>query len=176
MTTSTGYELQWERTSMALVTASAPTTLPPAQQPNLTPVKAAFAAALAALLLRWGAVKTAWVAQLAAQVTRAAQDDDVRAFAELGVDPTQGAAVLADAMTAYAPTAAQHVVDEAKAQGVTIPPQVPDSTVMAQQALVTAELLRWPWRSRPATKRSACTVPAVRPMTPRRTCASTSTA
>jgi len=120
---------------------TAPATLPADQQPDLTPVKAAFAAALAALLLRWGAVKAAWVAQLAAQVARAAQDDDVRAFAELGVDPTQGAAVLADAMTAYAPTAAQHVVDEAKAQGVTVPPQVPDSSVMAQQALVTAELL-----------------------------------
>jgi hypothetical protein len=108
---------------------------------NPAPVKAAFAAALAALLLRWAAVKTAWTAQLTSQVQRAAQDDDVRAFAEMGVDASQGAAVLHDAMAAYAPEAAQHVVDEAKAQGVDIPPQVPPTDAMADQALVTAELL-----------------------------------
>jgi hypothetical protein len=108
---------------------------------NPAPVKAAFAAALTALLLRWGPVKTAWSEQLTSQVQRAAQDNDVRAFAELGVDASQGAAVLHDAMAAYAPTAAAHVVEEAKAQGVTIPPQVPDTDEMADQALVTAELL-----------------------------------
>jgi hypothetical protein len=105
------------------------------------PVKAAFAAALAALLLRWGPVKAAWTAQLTSQVARAAQDDDVRAFAEMGVDATAGAAVLHDAMVAHSQTAAGQTADEAAAQGVTVPPQTPNSLSLGDQALVTAELL-----------------------------------
>jgi hypothetical protein len=108
---------------------------------NPVPVKTAFAAALAALLLRWGPVKTAWTAQLTSQVQRAAQDDDVRAFAEMGVDATTGAAVLHDAMVAHSQTAARQTADEAAAQDVTVPPQTPDSLSLGDQALVTAELL-----------------------------------
>lgn len=109
--------------------------------PDLASVKAAFAAALAALLLRWGPVKTAWTEQLTSQVQHAASGDDPTAFARLGVDSSQGAAVLADAMGAYASTAAAHVVAEAKTQGVVIPAQAAPVAQMQSQAAVTAELL-----------------------------------
>lgn len=109
--------------------------------PDLTPVKVAFGAALTALLLRWGPIKQAWTEQLTSQVQRIADDNTPQGFASMGVDSTQGAAVLSDAMAAYAPTAADHVVAEAQAQGVTVPPQVPPTDQLATQAEVTAALL-----------------------------------
>ena len=109
--------------------------------PDLTPVKAAFAAALAALLVRWGPIKQAWTEQLTSQVQLLADDNTPQGFASLGVDSSQGAAVLHDAMASYAPASAAHVVAEAQAQGVTVPPQVGPSDQMAAQAEVTAALL-----------------------------------
>ncbi len=109
--------------------------------PDLTPVKVAFGAALAALLLRWASIKQAWSQQLTSQVQRIADDQMPQGFASMGVDSTQGAAVLADAMAAYAPTAADRVVAEAQAQGATVPPQVPPTSQLTVQAEVTAALL-----------------------------------
>lgn len=108
---------------------------------DLSPVKTAFAAALAALLLRFGPVKKSWTDQLTSQVRRAAQEGDVPAFARLGVDSTQAQAVIADAMVSYAAVAAGHVVDEAAAQGATVTPQPVSQPTLADQAAVTAELL-----------------------------------
>jgi hypothetical protein len=109
--------------------------------PDLTPVKVAFGAALTALLLRWDSVKQAWAAQLTSQVALIADDGMPQGFASMGVDSAQGAAVLADAMAAYAPQAADRVVAEAQAQGATVPPQVPPSSQLTVQAEVTAALL-----------------------------------
>lgn len=125
--------------------AAAPVAKAPAVDnlalPDLAPVKVAFAAALAALLLRWGSIKQAWSQQLTSQVQRIADDQMPQGFASMGVDSTQGAAVLADAMAAYAPTAADRVVAEAQAQGATVPPQVPPTSQLTVQAEVTAALL-----------------------------------
>lgn len=125
--------------------AAAPVAKAPAVDnlalPDLTPVKVAFAAALAALLLRWASIKQAWSQQLTSQVQRVADDQTPQGFASLAVDSTQGAAVLADAMAAYAPTAADRVVAEAQAQGATVPPQVPPTSQLTVQAEVTAALL-----------------------------------
>jgi hypothetical protein len=111
--------------------------------PDLTPVKVAFGAALAALLLRWGPIKQAWTEQLTSQVQYLADDNTPQGFASMGVDSTQGAAVLADALAAYAPIAANHVVAEAQAQGATPPPppQVQPTGQLTVQAEVTAALL-----------------------------------
>lgn len=108
---------------------------------DLSPVKAAFAAALAALLVRFGPIRQSWTDQLTAQVQRAAAEDDVPAFARLGVDSAQAQAVIADAMVSYADAAAARAADEAAQQGAAATAPPVQQPPLVDQAAVTAELL-----------------------------------
>ena len=113
-----------------------------AESVDLKPVEAAFAAALAALLIHWAAVKAAWVTDLVGQVGQSAADDDIAGFGRLELDSSHAANIVHDALTAYASVAAAHVVAEAHEQGVQgVQPVVPDDDDLAAQAAVAAALL-----------------------------------
>lgn len=129
------------------MTAPASPTQDPTKDPqqaesvDLKPVEAAFAAALAALLIHWAAVKAAWVTDLVGQIGKAAAGD-ITEFGRLALDSEHAANVVRDALTAYATVAAAHVVAEAQSQGVDgVQPVEPDSTDLADQAAVAAALL-----------------------------------
>jgi hypothetical protein len=105
-------------------------------------VEVAFAAALAALLIHWAAVKAAWVTDLVSQIGRAAAAGDIAGFGRLAVDSEHAANIVRDALTAYAAASAGHVVAEAQEQGVQgVQPVEPDSEDLAAQAAVAAALL-----------------------------------
>lgn len=113
-----------------------------AESVDLKPVEAAFAAALAALLIHWAAVKAAWITNLVGQIGKAAAHGDIAGFGRLTLDSEHAANIVRDALTAYAALAAAHVVAEAQAQGVQgVQPVEPDSTDLADQAAVAAALL-----------------------------------
>lgn len=113
-----------------------------AESVDLKPVEAAFAAALAALLIHWAAVKAAWVTDLVGQIGKAAAAGDITEFGRLALDSEHAANVVRDALTAYATVAAAHVVAEAQEQGVEgVQPVEPDSADIADQAAVAAALL-----------------------------------
>lgn len=113
-----------------------------AESVDLKPVEAAFAAALAALLIHWAAVKAAWVTDLVGQVGKAAAAGDIAGFGRLALDSSHAASIVHDALTAYAAVAAGHVVAEAHEQGVQgVQPVEPDSADLADQAAVAAALL-----------------------------------
>lgn len=112
-----------------------------AESVDLKPVEAAFAVALAALLLAWAAIKTSWVASLAEQITAQLLARGLPGLTRLDLDAADGTRVVHDALVAYARTAAHHVVQEAAAQGVTIQPVEPGSAELERQAQVASQLL-----------------------------------
>lgn len=76
--------------------------------------------ALAALLGDWDGVETAWVDALTARVETAVDGGDLAALAALTVDSDQAADVLRGALGTMASLAAERMVQEAAAQGVTV--------------------------------------------------------
>lgn len=112
-----------------------------AESVDLRPVEAAFAAALAALLLAWVAIKSAWVLSLAERITAELVAHGLLGLTRLNLDTADATKVVHDALVNYARTAAQHVVDEAAAQGVTIEPAELDSAELERQAEVASKLL-----------------------------------
>lgn len=88
---------------------------------HLEAIRAAFEAALGALLRRWdNEVLPDWYGSLEQQVQAAVDADDTEALAALTLDTGPAAAVLREALAAMAEQAAQRVVEEAADQGVTI--------------------------------------------------------
>lgn len=125
---------------------------PPAQQPasdpqqaesvDLNPVQKAFEIAVAALLVRWIAIKATWIFHLRKQIRVAAAAKDIRGFTALKVETESATKVIHDALIGFAKTAADHVVAEAAEQGVTtLTPAVPDPAALEDHAVVAAELL-----------------------------------
>lgn len=112
-----------------------------AESVDLKPVEAAFAAALAALLLAWAAIKTTWVLSLTEQITAQLLARGLPGLTRLDLDTADGARAVHDALIQYARTAAHHVVAEAAEQGVTIQPAELDDGELGRQAEVAAALL-----------------------------------
>lgn len=114
----------------------------PAASVDLTPMKRAYEAALAALLAQWVAVKASWVTDLVKQVGTVIASGDLRGFAHLTLDSAHAANLIHDALTAAAAAAAGHVVAEAHAQGATdVQPETPPANDLGDQAAITAALL-----------------------------------
>lgn len=112
-----------------------------AEQVDLTLVAAAFAAALAALLLHWVAVKATWITTIKTQVAALLRDEGVIGLNAVSVDTKHATDVVQEALIDYAHTAAQHVVAEAAAQGVHIAPATLTEADLGQQADVAVDLL-----------------------------------
>lgn len=94
---------------------------------DLRPVQAAWEAALAALLETWQASVVAdWIRQLIDGI-RSVLRGDGGTLADLRVDSTTAAGHLTTAMRQLAQTAAQHAVDEAAHQDVTLQPAWPSA-------------------------------------------------
>lgn len=112
-----------------------------AESVDLTPVETAFAAALAALLLAWLAIKSAWVLSLTEQITAQLLARGLPGLTRLDLDTSDGTKVVHDALVQYARTAAHHVVTEAREQGVTIQAAELDDDELGRQAEVASRLL-----------------------------------
>lgn len=125
------------------MTAPVPATDPQqAESVDLERVRHAFEAALAALLLLWLALKAKWVRSLVEQIRTAASNGDVRGFVNLKVDTDEATKVVHEALVAYAKTAADQVVAEAAAQGVTtVTPAELAASDLEDQAAVATQLL-----------------------------------
>lgn len=93
------------------------------------------------VLSQWQDVTAAQRAELRKQIVDAVDDGDLAKLASLTADSELGAQRLAEAMDAMARTAARHVVDEAQAQGVTIPQATPPADDLAATAATVAALL-----------------------------------
>jgi hypothetical protein len=87
---------------------------------DLQPLQAAWTRELNRLLGQWDDVRAHWRAQLRRQIVNAVDDGDVPALARLTVDSDQAAQLLREALARMATAAAQCVVNEAEAQGVTL--------------------------------------------------------
>ncbi|MCU1687767.1 MAG: phage portal protein [Amycolatopsis sp.] len=91
---------------------------------DLGPVQAAWEAALAGLLKHWqNSVVAGWVQQLVNAIRTAVGAGE--GFTALTVDTRPGSEILADAMAAFAHTAAGQAVAEAAEQAVTLAPVWP---------------------------------------------------
>ncbi|MGI5286633.1 phage portal protein [Nonomuraea polychroma] len=104
-------------------------------------IRTLFESAMDALLAAWDAISSAWRRELVDQVRQAVEDDDVAKLADLKVDSSDADDELKDAMVALAERAAQQVVDEAAAQGVTVEPAEPDEDGLGATAVVVVALL-----------------------------------
>jgi len=107
---------------------------------DLSPVQAAWEAAVAALLASFvGGALVDWIDALVDQVR-----DWVRSggrLADLQVDPDDAVDLVTDALADLADIAAGHVVAEAADQDVDLDPATPTRAVLKEQALTTVELL-----------------------------------
>lgn len=107
----------------------------------MTAIRALFESALEALLITWESISAAWRRDLVQQIRQAVEDDDVSALARLVLDTEDAEIELTAAMVDLAERAAQQVVDEAAAQGVTVEPADPDEVGLGSVAVVVAALL-----------------------------------
>ncbi|MEU0514328.1 phage portal protein [Amycolatopsis sp. NPDC006125] len=111
---------------------------------DLSPVQAAWEAALAALLELWrGSVVAAWIDELLDQIRAVLRGEGT--FTSLTVDTDTAASHLADAMRELAETAAGHAVDEAAEHDVTLTPAWPTESELqdAAQTIATFEGQRY---------------------------------
>lgn len=104
-------------------------------------IRAAFEAALSALLAAWGRISGRQREQLVDQVREAVEAGDVSALADLTADTEEARDELAAAMVALAAIGAQQVVDEAAAQGVSAEPVEPEEGGLGATAAVVVALL-----------------------------------
>ncbi len=110
-------------------------------EPDLSELQKAWERAVDRVLDQWQTVTADQRAQLRRQITDAVDDGDLARLASLTADSDDAAQALAEAMEAMARTAAQHVVDEAAAQGVTIPAATPPADDLLATAATVAALL-----------------------------------
>jgi HK97 family phage portal protein len=113
---------------------------------DLGPVQAAWEAALVGLRARWqDSVVSKWIQQLTGSIRTTVAADAPADFTTLTVDTDEAGQILADAMAAFAETAAGHVVTEAAAQDVTLDPVWPtaDDLADAAQQVATFEGQRY---------------------------------
>jgi HK97 family phage portal protein len=111
---------------------------------DLGPVQAAWETALAALSAQWqNSVVADWIQQLVTAIRTAIGAGT--GFTELAVDAESGSTILANAMAAFAESAAGHAVAEAAAAAVTLSPVWPsaDDLADAAQSIATFEAQRY---------------------------------
>lgn len=108
---------------------------------DLRTLQAAWERALEALLSHWGGVIDGQITELLEQIREAIDTNDLTRLAYLQVSSDEGAQLLAAALHAFAETSADHVVKEAKAQGVDIDPAVPNGHGLVGHAKAVAALL-----------------------------------
>lgn len=87
---------------------------------DLEDVRADFTTALASLTATWDGIESGWIADLEAQVETAIDGGDTAALADLTVPSDGAAGALTRALALMAGQAAQRIVQDAAAQGVTI--------------------------------------------------------
>lgn len=90
-----------------------------ADRVDLEHVAEAFTAALLALLLLWGPTRTLWITSITEQIRHVLRSG-IRGLDKLSLDSEHATQVVHDSMVKYVREAAQHVADEAAAQGVTV--------------------------------------------------------
>lgn len=114
-----------------------------AESVDLTPVAAAFGAALISLLAGWDAVKTAWSAFFVGEVGRVLHAGDRRALGRLALPSLDKARRLVTAsITSFASTSADLVVAELVKQGAaSVARKVPTEAELDAEADVAVQLL-----------------------------------
>jgi len=98
-----------------------PTPHEVAAQTDFAAIQAALAAAVAALVTAWASITAAWRTQVTQQITSAAAANDVTALGSLTLDTAAAKDLLANGMQDFAQKAAVRQMQEAAAQGVSIP-------------------------------------------------------
>lgn len=117
-----------------------PNTPPPPNQ-NLDAVDAHWKEAVAILAAAWIAqIVPGLRAQLTAKIASLVGAGDLAGLANLAVDTTDGAGLLATSMTGMAATAAKQAAAEAANQGATVPAQPAPSDTLTKLAETTAAL------------------------------------
>ncbi len=110
------------------------------ERPDLTRVQVAWEKALASLLTSWKPVRADQVDALVRQISEAITEGDLSALTRLRAPADDGTKLLTKAMVDVARGAGEHVVREAKAQGVDIQPAVPIAATLADSAALVVEL------------------------------------
>jgi hypothetical protein len=98
-----------------------PTPHEVAAQTDFAAIQAALAAAVAALVAAWASITAAWRTQITQQISTAAAANDVTALGSLTLDTAAARDLLANGMQDFAEKAAVRQMQEAAAQGVSIP-------------------------------------------------------
>jgi HK97 family phage portal protein len=136
-------EAAWRRAVSGLLTpvldeAVAP---PPEEEPDLTAVQAAYAAALAALLAQWTSVVAGWIAELVEQIKALLSAGDVAGLGTLEVSSATARSIVGDALHRAADDAAHQVVREAAEQDIDLTAVTPDRAEFDVPAQLTVDFL-----------------------------------
>ncbi|WP_344890401.1 phage portal protein [Actinomadura meridiana] len=115
--------------------------LDPDDLPDVSPLRAAWEKALAALLKLWEKISAAQKKSLVRQVREAAESGDLTALTRLVVPTEDATNTLADAMSALADLAAEQTAAEAADQDVDITPVAPAGSALSDTAAVTTDLM-----------------------------------
>lgn len=113
----------------------------PASGVDLGPVAESYQHHLDHLLAAWATIKAAQVDQLADQIRDLIEANNAAGLPSMTVDTDDARDALEEAMTAIGSDAADQVVDEARAQGVTVTPVQPKNSTLRTAATVIAALL-----------------------------------
>jgi hypothetical protein len=102
-----------------------PPDLPPSELPDVQPLQEDWETALAALLAVWADLSDGQKSMLVVDIRRIAEGGSLADLTRITVDTGPAAAELAEAMRQIARAAADRLVAEAAAQGVTVAARVP---------------------------------------------------
>lgn len=118
-----------------------PTLIEAAAKTDFGKVQAAWQSEVDRLIKAWAGVTESQRADLRAQIVAAVDAADLVGLGALTADHTAGADLLAAAMVGMAEQAAAQQASEAKAQGVTVTPAVPDQVKLAAYAAGVAAIM-----------------------------------
>lgn len=113
----------------------------PASGVDLGPVAESYQHHLDALLAAWVTIKSAQIDQLADQIRDLIEANNAAGLPNMSVDTDDARDALEEAMIAIGSDAADQVVDEADAQGVTIGPVQPKHAALRTNAAIITALL-----------------------------------
>lgn len=126
---------------LALIGQLVPRVVNADDAPDLSGVQLSWERRLAALVRSWVDVAEGWRDRIYDQVRAAVNNRQPTALAQIKVPTAHASELVGAAMTELAREAAEHVVGEAKAQGVTVTPRMPAPDVVSAVAETTADLL-----------------------------------
>lgn len=113
-----------------------------ADEVDLTPVLEATTAAIAALLVEWGAaIVPAWIESLISQITAILKSGKRKDLFDLEVPLTDAVTLVTDALVSRANLAAEEVVQEGLTQDVALDAKVPTRAELKEHADATVRLL-----------------------------------